>query len=184
MVEQPATPGQALRHAYAVVRRHATTYRDSAAALAAKIGNDERARRTASVHRWYAAGLDAAARDIADMLGTDESDLADEFETARSLRDGMSAADVIAAELERRHRLAIEDDPADTAQALAAAVGAHYELTPRPAPTGDTHRTCPRCGSTEWLSISLDTGFSRRAQCVPCGTVHPGVLGPGWKAGG
>lgn len=41
---------------------------------------------------------------------------------------------------------------------------------------------CSRCGSTEWVSVSLDEGHTRRAQCVPCGWVHA-ALGPGWRAG-
>ncbi len=45
-------------------------------------------------------------------------------------------------------------------------------------------RTCPRCGSLNWVSVSLDQGYTRRAQCVPCGHIHSGILGPGWKAGG
>lgn len=39
--------------------------------------------------------------------------------------------------------------------------------------------TCPRCGSPRWVSVSLDEGWTRRAQCVPCGAYHPGVIGPG-----
>ncbi len=42
----------------------------------------------------------------------------------------------------------------------------------------DTTRTCPRCGSPEWVSISLDQGYTRRAQCVPCGAIHRDALGP------
>jgi uncharacterized Zn finger protein len=46
----------------------------------------------------------------------------------------------------------------------------------------EEHR-CPRCGSLRWVSISSNGGYSRYAQCVPCGWVHA-YLGPGWKAGG
>jgi hypothetical protein len=42
--------------------------------------------------------------------------------------------------------------------------------------------TCPRCGSPRWVAVSLDEGYTRRRQCVPCGRIHPGVIGPGWKA--
>lgn len=42
-----------------------------------------------------------------------------------------------------------------------------------------TH-ACPRCGSTHWVSVSLNGGWTRCAQCVPCGKVHA-VLGPGWR---
>lgn len=38
------------------------------------------------------------------------------------------------------------------------------------APDG-VHK-CPRCGSMKWVGVSLDGGYSRRAQCVPCGHVH------------
>jgi transcription elongation factor Elf1 len=41
---------------------------------------------------------------------------------------------------------------------------------------------CPCCGSPKWVSVSLDTGFTRRAQCVPCGAIHKPVIGPGWKS--
>jgi transcription elongation factor Elf1 len=40
--------------------------------------------------------------------------------------------------------------------------------------------TCPRCRSTWWVSVSVDGGWTRRAQCVPCGAVHA-KLGPGWR---
>ena len=34
------------------------------------------------------------------------------------------------------------------------------------------------------LSASLDTGYTRIPQCVPCGHYDTAtVLGPGWKAG-
>ncbi len=41
---------------------------------------------------------------------------------------------------------------------------------------------CPNCGSPRWVSVSLDGGWTRRAQCVPCGHVRPGVIGPDWRA--
>jgi transcription elongation factor Elf1 len=47
--------------------------------------------------------------------------------------------------------------------------------------TEQPERTCPRCNSTRWVPVSLDTGWTRRAQCVPCGAIHPGTIGPGWK---
>jgi len=49
-------------------------------------------------------------------------------------------------------------------------------------PTDPVH-ICPRCGSDRWVSVSLDGGWTRLAQCVPCGQVHA-KLGPGWKNGG
>jgi hypothetical protein len=30
--------------------------------------------------------------------------------------------------------------------------------------------------------VSLNGGFTRRAQCVPCGAYHEPVIGPGWKS--
>ena len=41
---------------------------------------------------------------------------------------------------------------------------------------------CPRCGSHRWVSVSLNGGWTRRAQCVPCGAIHEPVIGPGWQA--
>lgn len=41
---------------------------------------------------------------------------------------------------------------------------------------------CPRCRSPRWLSVSLDGAWTRRAQCVPCGALHPPVIGPGWQS--
>lgn len=46
----------------------------------------------------------------------------------------------------------------------------------------DEHR-CPSCGSPRWVSVSLNEGYTRRAQCVPCGKVHA-RLGPGWRSPG
>ena len=40
----------------------------------------------------------------------------------------------------------------------------------------DVKPWCPACGSRRWVAVSLDGGFTRRRQCVPCGTVHPGLL--------
>lgn len=42
--------------------------------------------------------------------------------------------------------------------------------------------TCPRCGSPRWVSVSLNEGYTRVPQCVPCGAIHKATLGPGWKA--
>lgn len=52
----------------------------------------------------------------------------------------------------------------------------------RSQPADEAKRSCPRCGSPEWVSVSLDQGCTRRAQCVPCGHYHPGVIGPGWRS--
>lgn len=43
--------------------------------------------------------------------------------------------------------------------------------------------SCASCGSVRWVSVSLDEGWTRRAQCIPCGAYHPvGVIGPGYRA--
>lgn len=47
-------------------------------------------------------------------------------------------------------------------------------------PSADAEHRCPACGSTSWVSVSLDEGYTRKAQCVPCGKVHAN-LGPGWR---
>lgn len=50
-----------------------------------------------------------------------------------------------------------------------------------PSPEIETPR-CPACGSTRWVSVSLDEGWSRRAQCVPCGAYHAPMIGYGYKS--
>jgi hypothetical protein len=70
----------------------------------------------------------------------------------------------------------------------SAAIDRH-SLEPGPVAESDATREpekrqprCPRCGSTRWVSVSLDTGFTRHAQCVPCGAYHKPVIGPGYKS--
>ncbi|RKR92812.1 hypothetical protein BDK92_7294 [Micromonospora pisi] len=46
----------------------------------------------------------------------------------------------------------------------------------------DTAQVCPRCGSPQWVSVSLDGGWTCKAQCVPCGAYHPGAIGLGWRS--
>ena len=42
---------------------------------------------------------------------------------------------------------------------------------------------CPKCGSTRWVSTSIDQGYSRIPQCVPCGHYDTLTrLGPGWRS--
>lgn len=31
---------------------------------------------------------------------------------------------------------------------------------------------CPRCRSGRYVSASIDGGWTRHAQCVPCGRIH------------
>lgn len=57
-----------------------------------------------------------------------------------------------------------------------------HENGPECFPDPEPAHACPRCGSPQWVSVSLDEGYTRHAQCVPCGTMHPGVIGPGWRA--
>lgn len=45
-----------------------------------------------------------------------------------------------------------------------------------------TKPRCSGCGSPRWVSVSLDDGYTRRAQCIPCGTYHEPVIGPGWQS--
>lgn len=47
----------------------------------------------------------------------------------------------------------------------------------------DGEHTCPKCGSTRYVSVSLNGGLTRIAQCVPCGA-YGDKLGPGWRNGG
>ncbi len=51
-----------------------------------------------------------------------------------------------------------------------------------PEPTERATPRCPRCGSPRWVGVSLDEGWTRRAQCVPCGALHEPVIGPGWQS--
>lgn len=61
----------------------------------------------------------------------------------------------------------------------------HRSPRNRPLPRMGPHMSeprCPRCGSPRWASVSLDGGYTRRAQCIPCGTYHKPVIGPGWRS--
>lgn len=42
---------------------------------------------------------------------------------------------------------------------------------------------CARCGHARFVSVSFDEGWTRRAQCIPCGKVHGDWSAPGWRAG-
>lgn len=70
----------------------------------------------------------------------------------------------------------------DTDRILREGPTQQIEDEPATEATPPRKPTCPRCGSPRWLSVSLDGGWSRRAQCVPCGAYHAPVIGPGWKA--
>lgn len=67
------------------------------------------------------------------------------------------------------------DEARDIGRALLAAA---EEVDPPPP----NKPQCPRCGSARWVSVSLDGGYTRRAQCVPCGAHHKPMIGPGWKS--
>lgn len=41
---------------------------------------------------------------------------------------------------------------------------------------------CDRCGHARFVSVSFNEGWTRRAQCVPCGAVHRQWTAPGWRA--
>jgi hypothetical protein len=54
----------------------------------------------------------------------------------------------------------------------------------RPTRQGDDatyEGLCPRCRSNRWVSVSLNGGFTRIPQCIPCGAYHDHALGPGWR---
>jgi hypothetical protein len=53
-------------------------------------------------------------------------------------------------------------------------------VTEQPTSEQATAPLCPRCNSPRWVSVSLDGGWTRRAQCVPCGALHEPVIGPGF----
>lgn len=76
------------------------------------------------------------------------------------------------------------DDPV---RLVAAQLGVDLDPLPAGRDHGQQHDqgetpTCPRCGSLRWVSVSLDGGWTRRAQCVPCGAYHAGSIGPGWRS--
>jgi hypothetical protein len=60
----------------------------------------------------------------------------------------------------------------DEAAALIAVLGEAQSPDTAPRPDGRAW-SCPACGSSRWVSVSFDRGFTRKAQCVPCGTVGP-----------
>lgn len=45
-----------------------------------------------------------------------------------------------------------------------------------------TKPRCPNCGSPRWVSVSLNEGLTRLAQCIPCGAYHDVIIGPGWQS--
>lgn len=53
---------------------------------------------------------------------------------------------------------------------------------PKDSQTGKPKPRCPACGSDRWVSVSLNGGYTRIPQCVPCGAYHKAVLGPGWRS--
>ncbi len=66
-----------------------------------------------------------------------------------------------------RHRGLAGHPPTDRPEAPA----------PPPSPPA---LQCPNCGSSRYVSASFDGGWTRKAQCVPCGRVHA-HLGDGWR---
>lgn len=68
--------------------------------------------------------------------------------------------------------------PGGGASPSAVAVSAHAA----PSSPDIEKPRCPQCGSTRWVSVSLDEGWTRRAQCVPCGAYHKPMIGPGYKS--
>lgn len=76
----------------------------------------------------------------------------------------------------------IAEAAADVTRLAAERDAARAALVERTsADTGQTEHRCPRCGSPRWVSASLDEGWTRIAQCIPCGA-YGDKLGPGWRA--
>lgn len=69
--------------------------------------------------------------------------------------------------LARRPDMSHNGPIADTAGEGVAGKG-NSEPEPKPG--------CPKCGSPRWVAASLDEGYTRRRQCVPCGAIWPGVI--------
>jgi Uncharacterized Zn ribbon-containing protein len=119
---------------------------------------------------------------------------ADEMAAARRITDTLDPAlsaweELIRADERAKVRaklLAIADEdggPNCRGQAGRLVAAIADRIAPEPPKEVDPTLTCPRCGSDRWVSVSLDEGWTRRAQCGPCGQVHA-PLGPGWRAGG
>lgn len=80
-----------LRLVYRTIRRHAATYRDTRQFRAQTQAcrddrNDPVAARRALSHEFYARGIEAAARDIAELLGVPECEIDDEADEPATLR--------------------------------------------------------------------------------------------------
>jgi hypothetical protein len=54
--------------------------------------------------------------------------------------------------------------------------GKHGDLHTPTCGCEDAPQWCLACGSRRWVAVSLDGGLTRRRQCVPCGTIHPGSI--------
>jgi len=88
----PLVAAQALRSAYWKLREHASSYRGADAFRRVveryeASDRDERLYRGVVIDEWYARGIEAAARDVAELLGIEEYDIegerADELEAGR-----------------------------------------------------------------------------------------------------
>lgn len=69
-----------LRYTYAYVRHHAETYRQAGPATRARAASaadplNARAERQLTVHTWFERGLQAAARDLAELLDVPEHEI-------------------------------------------------------------------------------------------------------------
>lgn len=81
MTDLDPTTRAALTAAYWKLREHASSYRS--AAPVRKVyerwensgRKDQQLGRVVTVHEWFARGVEAAARDIAEMLGTPEHEI-------------------------------------------------------------------------------------------------------------
>jgi hypothetical protein len=87
-----------------------------------------------------------------------------------NLHPDLASAQAELEELTRQDRL--DGDEGGDRHQVCAVVPAAEPAPGTPLPAF-ADLSCPSCGSARFVGVSLDGGNTRRAQCVPCGTVHP-----------
>jgi hypothetical protein len=116
-----------------------------------------------------------AARAERDMLGRQQQAILDLAHAADAAEDNYLTTQAVYGAL-----ITVPAD-AGTGTVPARAPGGPVQ-SGQTVPIGpEAEHPCPRCGSDRWVSVSLDEGYTRRAQCIPCGHVHA-ALGPGRAA--
>lgn len=90
----PAAEAKTLNSAYWKLREHASGYRSAEVFRRAMEAYEEDRSdpvkcRRAMNHEWYARGIEAAARTIAELLGVPEHELGDDDPVSRSLMEGL-----------------------------------------------------------------------------------------------